>query len=422
MTVVPNQQNQVSVVSLHRFCYTASILSAICMCIYAILGLYTLAIILAFVAAVFVGILYLNKKKHHLMAHVAIICVTNIGVLVFSIYLGFNTGIFFYLFAAPHLIFLLFNFNQKTIIYVCMASYVVTFILAYMADTYHFITSPLSGGQVNFVYNLNFLFSMIFCFILIIIFAKSNDSYINILANTNKFLRENQINLQREIKEKLNLNNTLSKTLHEKEILLSEIHHRVKNNLAVISGLIELQSIYVKDEKACAVLKESRNRIKSIAVLHEKFYESKSLETVEIRSYVDELIYFIQLSFSTQHKPIKIHTQIDSIELSMAAALPFSLLLNELMTNAYKHAFKDKTNGNIYISFIKHQNKLLFSFRDDGCGFDLANVNKEDSLGMNLIDAFSNQLKSQTTCETKKGAGTEFKLQFIHNMNSHNYS
>jgi two-component sensor histidine kinase len=228
----------------------------------------------------------------------------------------------------------------------------------------------------------------------------------------NKSLQEKQMNLETEIAEKSKINIELSKTLKEKEILLSEIHHRVKNNLAVVSGLIELQNFYVRDEKASAILKESRNRIKSIAVLHEKFYESKSLEKIEIRSYVDELIYFIKLSFSNRQSAIKIHTQIDDIELSMNKALPFSLLLNELITNSYKHAFKDINTGTIFISFANRENKLILNFSDNGSGFDTTNISKENTLGMNLIDAFSAQLKAQTSWQSKKNEGTEFILEF----------
>jgi len=232
------------------------------------------------------------------------------------------------------------------------------------------------------------------------------------LTTANTSLQEKQIHLESEIAEKSKINTALARTLKEKEILLSEIHHRVKNNLAVISGLIELQTFYVKDEKASAILKESRNRIKSIAVLHEKFYESKNLEKIGIRSYVDELIYFIKLSFSSQQKDIKIITQIEDIELSMANALPFSLLLNELITNSYKHAFKKQDSGNITISLIKYQNKLVLNFKDDGCGFELAEINKDNSLGMNLIEAFSLQLKANTNWASKPNKGVEFTLQF----------
>ena len=146
--------------------------------------------------------------------------------------------------------------------------------------------------------------------------------------------------------------------------------------------------------------------------MHEKFYESKNLEKIEIRSYVDELIYFIKLSFSSQHKKIKIHTQIDNIELSLNQALPFSLLLNELITNSYKHAFKDKQNGNIYISLIKKPNELIFNFKDDGFGFEFSNEMKENTLGLNLIEAFSKQLKGEMSYHSKKSSGIEFKLHF----------
>ena len=351
------------------------------------------------------------------MARVAIICVTNIGVLTFSIYLGFNSGIFFYLFAAPHLIYLLFSIKKTTTVYACMGSYALTFVLAYIADQLHITqSSPLTEKTLHVIYGLNFLFSITFSFVLISIFAKNNDNHIDLLIESNKTLQEHEAHLQTEISEKNKLNKELSKTIKEKEVLLSEIHHRVKNNLAVISGLIDLQNFYVKDEKASAILKESRNRIKSIALLHEKFYENNSLDKIEIRSYVDELIYFIQLSFSNQKKEIKIHTQIENIELSMANALPFSLLLNELFTNSYKHAFKDKSNGNIYITLIKHQDTLIFKFKDDGAGFNKSELDKENSLGMNLIEAFTKQLKAQSTSESNKDMGMEFRLEFKYNL------
>ena len=347
MKLAPNIQQQVSIESLNRFCLTAVILSLLCLLAYVFMGLYQLVVVMAFVASVFLGIMYVNRKSHHLLARILIVCATNIGVLTFSVYLGFNSGIFLYFFAAPHLIYLLFNTRQKTITFICMASYVVTYLLTYIADQYHWVESiSLLPSTLNIIYAINFLFSITFSFVLITIFAQNNDKYTDLLIEANHDLQEQKKLLQTEIVEKNKTNTNLAVTLREKEILLSEIHHRVKNNLAVISGLVELQNFYVKDEKASSILKESRNRIKSIALLHEKFYESKTLEKIEIRSYIDELIYFIKLSFSSQNKDIKIHTQIDNIELSLEDALPFSLLLNELITNSYTHAFNKKEVGN----------------------------------------------------------------------------
>ncbi|HWY38099.1 MAG TPA: sensor histidine kinase [Bacteroidia bacterium] len=408
-----NIRNQVSIKSLDRFCLTAAIMSALCLVLYAILRLYVLVGIMAFVTLVFWGIMYLNKRNYHFMARVLIVCATNIGVLAFSVYLGFNSGIFLYLYAAPHLIYLLFNIRQKATTIICMASYVFTFLVTYVIDYFHLVNSiSLPAYTINIIYALNFLSSITFSFVLITMFAQNNDKYIDMLVDTNRALQEQQTLLQIEVADKNKKNTELAKALKEKDILLQEIHHRVKNNLAVISGLVELQNFYVKDEKASSILKESRNRIKSIALLHEKFYESKSLEKIEIRSYIDELIYFIKLSFSSQQKEIKIHTQIDHIELSLKDALPFSLLLNELITNSYKHAFKNLGKGNIYISLIKNTEELIFHFKDDGSGFDYSTDIKETTLGLNLIEAFSKQLKGEMSFDSKKSTGTEFNLHF----------
>jgi two-component sensor histidine kinase len=399
--------------TINRFCYAIAISAILDIFLYAFMGLYAICGVLVVVGALFLWFVYLNKKSHYKISRAAIIITTNIGVIVFSAFLGFKSGIFFFLFATPHLTYLLYNFKEKFSIFLCLLSYLITFITIYLIDNYQ-LYSPitLSQNNANIIYIANFSVSLILSFILITFFANNNNTVSEMLKDANTSLQDKQVNLEKEIAEKSKINTELTRTLKEKEILLSEIHHRVKNNLAVISGLIELQTFYVKDEKASAILKESRNRIKSIAVLHEKFYESKNLEKIEIRSYVDELIYFIKLSFSGQQKEITITTQIEDIELSMANALPFSLLLNELITNSYKHAFKNKNIGHIIISFIKHQDKLVLNFKDDGCGFDLSKVNKDNSLGMNLIEAFSLQLKAETIWESKLNKGTEFTLQF----------
>lgn len=407
------QSEEAIIKTINRFCYAIAISAILDIFLYAIMGLYSICGILAVVGVLFLWFVHLNKKSYYKISRAAIIITTNIGVIVFSAFLGFKLGIFFFLFATPHLTYLLYNFKEKFSIFLCLLSYLLTFITIYLIDNYQLYSpTALSQSNANIIYIANFSVSLVLSFILIAFFANNNNTVSEMLTDANTSLQDKQVNLEKEIDEKSKINIELSRTLKEKEILLSEIHHRVKNNLAVISGLIELQTFYVKDEKASAILKESRNRIKSIAVLHEKFYESKSLEKIEIRSYVDELIYFIKLSFSSLQKEISIITKIEDIELSMANALPFSLLLNELITNSYKHAFKNKNSGNITISFTKHQDKLVLNFKDDGCGFDLSNVNKEGSLGMNLIEAFSLQLKAETTWESKPTIGTEFTLQF----------
>ena len=399
--------------TINRFCYAIALSAILDIFLYAFMGLYSICGILIVVGALFLWFVYLNKKSHYKISRAAIIITTNIGVIVFSAFLGFKLGIFFFLFATPHLTYLLYNFKEKFSVFLCLLSYLITFIVIYLIDNYQLYPPiVLSQNNANIIYTANFSVSLILSFILITFFASNNNTVSEMLSDANKSLIDKQVNLENEIAEKSKINTELERTIREKEILLSEIHHRVKNNLAVVSGLIELQNFYVKDEKASAILKESRNRIKSIAVLHEKFYESKNLEKIEIRSYIDELIYFIKLSFSSQQKNITITTQIEDIELSMAYALPFSLLLNELITNSYKHAFKNKDKGNITISFTKHEDNLILNFKDDGCGFDLSKVNKDNSLGMNLIEAFSLQLKAEINYVSEANKGAEFTLKF----------
>ena len=414
--LIKNQEARIKVIN--RFCLLTSALS--CPYIYI---LYTSGLILSTAAISLIIVLflisvYLNKKSRFGFSKILIVINTNFAVGYFSSLLGFDSGIHLFLFSAPLITYLLFDFTEKIKVFLTISGYVANFIIIYTIYKFELISPVILPEKINHVmYFMNFAFSITLCFFLIIYFANNNSIYINLLKEANVDLEEHQVKLKTEIVEKTETHKKLTETLKEKETLLSEIHHRVKNNLAVISGLVELQNFYVKDEVASAILKESRNRIKSIALLHEKFYESKNLDTIEIRSYVDELIYYIKLSFTNDKKNIKIHTQLDNIDLPMAEALPFSLLLNELITNSYKHAFKDKSEGNIYLTFSKINDEYVFHYKDDGCGFDSSKNFKETSLGMNLIEAFSKQLKAKMTYSAKTNEGVDFKLNFKQTKN-----
>jgi len=399
--------------AINRFCYITAAMATVYVIILFLLQLYAHALVMILVSISFLLGAVLNSNSKKFLSRVCIIVSTNFAVFYFSVLLGFKIGVHLYLFTSPLIAYLLYDFRQKRQILLTFATYLLNFLIIFFIHTREIITpTSLPENYFSLIYVLNFSFSLLLCFTLIIYFAFNNSRYTEMLVEANESLKNQQDRLQEEIAFKTKVQAELTNTIKEKETLLKEIHHRVKNNLAVISGLVELQGFYIKDEKASAILKESRNRIKSIAVLHEKFYENKSLEKIEIRSYVDELIYFIKLSFSDQNKEIKIHTQIDNIELSLNDALPFSLLLNELITNSYKHAFQGKEKGNIYISLIKTTGELSFHFKDDGCGFDYKNYVKDGSLGLNLVEAFSKQLKGQMTYSSELGKGIDFTLHF----------
>lgn len=401
------QSKESIIKTIDKFCLTTAIISWISVPLYIVMGIYEISAMVGVVGCMFWGIRHYNKNGHHNFARFSIILVTILGVLGFSLFLGFNTGIVFYIFASPHLIYLLFDFRKKLPIYITMGVYIITFLLTFILDDYHLIGKlEIEPHLKNLMYAYNFVFSMVFSYILITIFAKNNDEYINLIENANKLLNE-------EIEQKNIMNAQLQSTLKEKNILLAEVHHRVKNNLAFISGLLELQNFYVSDKRLSDILSDTSARIKSIALLHEKFYEHNNLDKIEISSFVDVLVEHINICYQNKFNAIKLHIEIDSVNLNMTEALPFALLINELITNSYKHAFKNRETGNIYLSLTQNEKELFLQYKDDGIGFDIEKDVKDNSLGMNLIDAFTMQLKGKKTLSTKKDLGCIFTLQFF---------
>ena len=385
--------------AVNRFCITLTSFASFYSLLYIIFGEYSLSLLSFSVGVLFYIYYYINKKSSPVYIRVLIILTTSVLVTLFSIILGFNSGIYMYLFAAPHLIYLFFHFRDKKAITLSLGAFLLSFIVMIIAN--YFQIPPLTALDaefINMIFPINIAFSMVMCVLLIRYFASNNASSLT--------------SLKEEIEEKNRSQENLIRSLKEKEILLSEIHHRVKNNLATISGLMELQRIYVRDPTTSAILKESYNRIKSIALLHEKLYENKNLDRIDIQFYVNGLIEFHKISLSKKNKNIQMHIDIDPIEINIDEAQPFALLLNELITNSFNHAFDDKNEGNIYIRMKRNNNEIQFEFRDDGIGYLMEGAGTEKTLGLNLIEAFSNHLKGEMKFHSKPGEGVYFLLNF----------
>jgi len=207
----------------------------------------------------------------------------------------------------------------------------------------------------------------------------------------------------------------LQDALAEKEVLIKEIHHRVKNNLAVISGLLELQMGHADNDFANKVLSESQRRVQSISMIHEKLYQSERLAEIDFEKYVRELIDIVSYSFSYPDKEISVEVEIDDFKLGVDQGIPCGLILNELVSNAFEHAFNGREEGNIWITFEELDKEVIrLSVRDNGVGLaaevtdDLQNSN---SLGMVLVDTLTNQLDG--TLEINQlDSGTEFLIDF----------
>ncbi|MBE7555053.1 MAG: PAS domain-containing protein [Anaerolineales bacterium] len=203
----------------------------------------------------------------------------------------------------------------------------------------------------------------------------------------------------------------LKTSLHEKEILLKEIHHRVKNNMQVISSLLNLQSNYVSDTQALEIFQESQNRVRSMALIHEKLYRSKNLAEIDLGEYVNDLATYLFRSYKAYGKGITLKVQAEDVHLGIDAAVPCGLIINELISNALKHAFPNNYHGEILVELQKNQQQISLCVSDNGIGFptDL-DFQSTNSLGLQLVNTLVGQLDG--TIELQNGCGATFKINF----------
>jgi len=214
------------------------------------------------------------------------------------------------------------------------------------------------------------------------------------------------ISLRQEVKNKTA---EIQKSLDEKEILLREIHHRVKNNLSIISGLIELQLDSTEDDGAKQVLKDSQSRIHSMAMIHEKLYEKESLSGIKVDEYLRELVEAIHGTFTEYKNAIELQFDMDSVSLDIDKVVPCGLLINEIVVNTFKHAFKENKHGILKIQLKKENEKVELTISDNGPGLpEDFTLESTDSLGGMLISTFANQLGAETEIFNKGGAVFRF--------------
>lgn len=219
---------------------------------------------------------------------------------------------------------------------------------------------------------------------------------------------------QRIRKEIDGQNSALQNLLHEKEWLIKEVHHRVKNNLQIVMSLLNTQSHFLEDNAALAAIRNSQHRIHSMSLIHKKLYQSESVISIDMELYIRELVEYFKQSFDTGQR-IRFITQVEPIELDTTRAVPLGLILNEAIINAIKHAFPDGREGTISIALKAiGQNEILLSIQDDGVGLADYSAGKEfSSLGMKLIKGFSGELNADL--EFKNDNGLHISLVFAYN-------
>jgi PAS domain S-box-containing protein len=215
----------------------------------------------------------------------------------------------------------------------------------------------------------------------------------------------------RDITERKNIEIQLKNSLFEKELLLKEIHHRVKNNLMIISSLLNLQSSYIKDKESKEIFKESQNRANSMALIHERLYQSTDLKRIDFGDYIESLSSDLFHNYATQSGDIDLKIDVEDIFLDINTAIPLGLIVNELITNSLKHAFPDNRKGEIIINFFRKNDHYEFIVIDNGVGFpDEIDYKNTESLGMQIVTSLTDQIDGQILLNTDNG--TSFKISF----------
>lgn len=219
----------------------------------------------------------------------------------------------------------------------------------------------------------------------------------------------------RDISERKKLEAELKNSLKEKDLMMKEIHHRVKNNLMVIQSLLNLQSRYIKDTDARDIFKDSQNRAKSMAMIHESLYKSSDLKRIEFSEYINTLAKNLFYSYAADPERVKMSVNVDKVMLDINTAIPLGLILTELISNCLKYAFPDDESGEIKVDFHSYTevdtNKFRLTVSDNGVGlppdFD---PKKSDSLGIMLIYSLSEQIGALIKLDTSNG--TKFDITF----------
>jgi PAS domain S-box-containing protein len=214
----------------------------------------------------------------------------------------------------------------------------------------------------------------------------------------------------RDITDRKKAEEQIKSSLHEKEVLLKEIHHRVKNNLQVVSSLLSLQSGYPRVESVRDLFIESQNRVKSMALIHEKLYQSQDLANIDFSDYIESLAHHLFHSYTANPDLVSLGTDVD-VSLDIDHAIPCGLIVNELLSNSLKHAFPDGRRGRIMLYFHPDGTDFKLRFSDDGIGLPTGlDFRHTDSLGLQLITTLTNQLNG--VVEHRGITGTEFEIVF----------
>ena len=235
------------------------------------------------------------------------------------------------------------------------------------------------------------------------------------LKKINQDLQREVQERQKEVFERQKAEKQVRKSLQEKETLLKEIHHRVKNNLLVVASLLDLQSSCTEDDKTIKILEHSQDRIYSMALVHEQLYKFHDLKCLNLANYIVDLVDKLSASHDTGDRAIKFLLNVSDVVVNIETARPCGLMINELIVNSLEHAFPDdgSNHGTIQIDLAETEGQVVLSVTDDGVGLaEDFDPEESDSLGLQLVYTLTEQLDGELKIDRDRAKGTSFQITF----------
>jgi two-component sensor histidine kinase len=223
------------------------------------------------------------------------------------------------------------------------------------------------------------------------------------------------LGISTDITERKIAEEQIKKSLKEKELLLQEIHHRVKNNLQIIVSLLKLQSRYIHDKRDLDIINKSRARVETMSLIHEKLYRSSDLSNINLYVYIKDLTCNLIKAYGINQSEVTINVKIDEIHIGIDTAIPCGLIINELVSNSLKHAFRIHQQGVIDIEYSRKDEKIIMNYADNGMGLAAdIDIQSGNTLGMQLINTLVKQLDGSMEFDSSvKGLKYTFVLNEI---------
>jgi two-component sensor histidine kinase len=359
---------------------------------------YLMAVVLACFGIIVLVAQYFNQKgNYHIAKHIFFIA-TNLLMYYTSLTIGLKSGI--YLFYFPMVLGYSFLLNVKS----------RKELLFYFGFTLFLFSSVLLDIEILKTLNIpkytspKYQFEMM-AFISFLLVIYQTYLYITNRENT-------QLQLLETINELKISENKHLQDIKDKEVLLAEVYHRVKNNLSVVSSLINLQMNTIDHEYTKNALMDCKNRVNSMAMIHQKFYEGKNYSQIDFKAYIEALVSEIKFAYNLKNKKIVVESNIaPDLNFDLNVAIPCGIILNELLSNAFKHAFNQQDSGKIEVFIERENNLFLMRVVDNGAGFEYKDkIESSNSLGLILIQSLAEQLDG--TFQYFGNKGTDFRMLF----------